>query len=74
MGSRIIIIFSLLVTITFTALLSVPGNVEGVENSTWTLGAEMPTNRTEITAAVLDDKIYMIGGADYRANGAVNTV
>jgi N-acetylneuraminic acid mutarotase len=52
----------------------VPGNVEGVENSTWTLGEEMPTNRTEITASALDDKIYVIGGADYRADGAVNTV
>lgn len=74
MGSGINLIFSLIVTITLTTLLSVPGNVEGVENSSWTLGEEMLTNRTEITAAVLDDKIYVIGGADYRADGAVNTV
>lgn len=74
MSSGIRLIFSLLVTITLTALLSVSGNVEGVENSTWTLGEEMPTNRTEITASVIGDKIYVIGGADYNSDGAVNIV
>ena len=74
MGLGITLIFSLLVTITFSALLSIPVNVEGIENSTWRLGEEMPTNRTEMTAAVLDDKIYLIGGADYGAGGAVSTV
>ncbi len=69
------LIFPLIVTIGFVSLLlSPPGNTEGVENSTWTIGKEMPTNRTEITAAVVDDKIYVIGGADYRADGAVNIV
>jgi N-acetylneuraminic acid mutarotase len=32
--------------------------------SFWTAGAPMPTSRTEITAAVLEDDIYVIGGFD----------
>jgi N-acetylneuraminic acid mutarotase len=32
--------------------------------SFWTAGAPMPTPRTEVTAAVLDDDIYVIGGFD----------
>jgi N-acetylneuraminic acid mutarotase len=74
MGSEIRLIFSLLITIAFTALFSISTDVNGVENSTWTLGKEMLTNRTEITAAVLNDKVYVIAGADYRADGAVDTV
>jgi N-acetylneuraminic acid mutarotase len=34
----------------------------------------MFSNRTEITASILNDKIYVIGGVDYRNGGAVNTV
>jgi N-acetylneuraminic acid mutarotase len=30
----------------------------------WTSGAPMPTPRTEVTAAVLEDEIYVIGGFD----------
>jgi N-acetylneuraminic acid mutarotase len=74
MGSEIRLLFSLTVTVVITALFSLAADVKGVENSTWTLGEEMLTNRTEITAAILDDKIYVIGGADYRADGAVDTV
>jgi N-acetylneuraminic acid mutarotase len=32
--------------------------------SFWTSGAPMPTPRTEVTAAVLEDDIYVIGGFD----------
>ena len=32
--------------------------------SFWTAGAPMPTPRTEVTAAVLEDDIYVIGGFD----------
>ncbi|MDQ3968436.1 MAG: galactose oxidase [Thermoproteota archaeon] len=32
--------------------------------SFWTDGAPMPTPRTEVTAAVLEDDIYVIGGVD----------
>ena len=74
MDSEIRLFFSLLVIIIFTGFFAIPVDVKGIENSTWTLGEEMLTNRTEITAAVLDDKIYVIGGADYKADGAVNTV
>lgn len=74
MGLEIKLLFSLIVTVVITALSSISVDINGIENSTWTLGEEMLTNRTEITAAVLDDKIYVIGGADYRAAGAVDTV
>jgi N-acetylneuraminic acid mutarotase len=74
MSSEIKLIISLLIMMAFSVSLSVPVDVKGVENSTWEIGEEMLTNRTEITAAVLDDKIYVIGGADYRADGAVDTV
>ena len=32
--------------------------------SFWTAGAPMPTPRTEVTAALLDDDIYVLGGFD----------
>ena len=68
------LIISLLVISTFAVVVSIPVDVKGIENSTWDIGKEMPTNRTEITAEVINDKIYVIGGADYRADGAVDTV
>ena len=49
-------------------------DVFGFENSTWDLGEDMHTNRTEITGEVLDDRIFVIGGADYQEDGAVDTV
>ena len=49
-------------------------DVFGFENSTWDLGEDMHTNRTEITGEVLDDRIFAIGGADYQEDGAVDTV
>jgi N-acetylneuraminic acid mutarotase len=49
-------------------------DVLGLENAKWNLGEEMHTNRTEISGAVLGDKIFVIGGADYREDGAVDTV
>lgn len=49
-------------------------DVLGFENAKWNLGEDMHTNRTEITGAVLGDEIFVIGGADYREDGAVDTV
>jgi N-acetylneuraminic acid mutarotase len=34
----------------------------------------MPTNRTEITSEIIDDKIYVLGGADYLKDGIMNVV
>lgn len=63
-------ILTLLLSICFV----IPITVEGVQNSTWNLGEDMHTNRTEITTAMLNDKIFVIGGADYREDGAIDTV
>jgi N-acetylneuraminic acid mutarotase len=35
-----------------------------VSSQTWTTGTSMPTARTEVAGAVLDGKIYVIGGYD----------
>lgn len=43
-------------------------------NSTWDLGEDTHTNRTEITTAMLNDKIFVIEDADYREDGAIDTV
>lgn len=67
----ILFCFSFLISILYSSSLSF---VEGVENSTWELGSDMPVSKTEITGALLDGKIYVIGGADYREDGALNTV
>ena len=37
-------------------------NKSSIEQHGWTLGSSMPTPRTEIAAALLDDKIYVVGG------------
>lgn len=45
--------------------LITPSYSGGSESSqTWTTGASMPTARTEVAGAVLDGKIYVIGGYD----------
>lgn len=36
----------------------------GARTYAWTQKAEMPTARTEVTAAVRDGKVYVIGGFD----------
>lgn len=35
-----------------------------LEKSYWTIGAPLPTPRSEIAGTVLDDKIYIVGGFD----------
>jgi N-acetylneuraminic acid mutarotase len=36
----------------------------------WSHGKEMPTPRTEVMAAAINEKIYVIGGADFSEGGA----
>ena len=38
------------------------------DSSVWSRGEKMPTPRTELMADVVDDKIYVLGGADYSKN------
>lgn len=49
-------------------------DAEGVDGSIWEKGEEMPIHRTEIAADLLDNKIYVIGGADYQKDGVIDTV
>ena len=68
------IITILLFLLTLAIISTYPEDTKAVNNSTWEKGKDMLSNRTEITASILKDKIYVIGGADYRNGGAVNTV
>lgn len=68
------LIISLLVIIIFATILSIPIGVKGIGNSTWELGKEMPTNRTEIVSEKIGDKIYVMGGADYLKDGIMDVV
>jgi N-acetylneuraminic acid mutarotase len=43
-------------------------------SSLWTVGKKMPTPRTELMADALNEKIYVIGGADYSKGTQLNIV
>jgi N-acetylneuraminic acid mutarotase len=45
-----------------------------VQGLSWNIGESMPTNRTEITSETIDNKIYVLGGADYLKDGIMNVV
>ncbi|MDR4489945.1 MAG: kelch repeat-containing protein [Candidatus Nitrosocosmicus sp.] len=74
MGSEYSAIVSISVLFVFTIIFALPEDTNAVNNSTWEFGKEMPTNRTEITTDVVNDKIFVIGGADYRNGGQLNLV
>jgi N-acetylneuraminic acid mutarotase len=49
--------------------------IEGSQNnSSWEIGEEMPTPRTDLTSAIIDNKIYTIGGANYQEEGQMDVV
>jgi N-acetylneuraminic acid mutarotase len=51
---------------TVTSLLPITPSIAQTTSTEpfWTKGAPMPTPRTEVTAAILEDNIYIIGGFD----------
>src|ERR687892_77747 len=53
-----------LLVIVFDFPISMAQTTTTTTESFWTDGALMPTPRTEVTAAVLEDDIYVIGGFD----------
>src|ERR671916_2619072 len=53
-----------LLSIVFAFPDSLAQTVTVTTESFWTAAASMPTPRTEVTAAVLDNDIYVIGGFD----------
>ena len=52
-------------------LIPLNASLAAVESS-WSAGAPMPIAKSEIVGAVLDDKVYIIGGFD--KNGSSTTV
>lgn len=74
MGSQHRLIISIFILFGIVTIFAFPENANGINNSKWELGKEMPTNRTEITADVVNNKIFVIGGADYRNGGQTNLV
>jgi N-acetylneuraminic acid mutarotase len=63
---RIAVLFPLIIL--FVSLITMAQTITTTTTATtesfWTAGAPMPTPRTEVTAAVLKDDIYVIGGFD----------
>src|ERR687896_151437 len=53
-----------LLVIAFDFPISMAQTTTTTAESFWTDGAPMPTPRTEVTAAVLEDNTYVIGGFD----------
>src|SRR5215217_7323533 len=60
---RIAVLFLLIIVFVFPISTAQRTSTATTE-SFWTAGAPMPTPRTEVTAAVLKDDIYVIGGFD----------
>ncbi len=58
------VLFLLIIVFDFPISMAQTTATTTATESFWTAGAPMPTPRTEVTAAVLDDDIYVIGGFD----------
>ena len=64
---------SILISITGFQIYLVNAEVSSTTSQTsWTIGASMPTARTEVAGAVLDGKIYVIGG--FEENGKATNI
>ena len=61
---RIAVLFLLIIVFVFPKSMAQTTTTTATTESFWTSGAPMPTPRTEVTAAVLEDDIYVIGGFD----------
>src|SRR5918998_4280131 len=60
-----VVLFGLVIVFDFPiSLAQTTTNTTATTESFWTAGAPMPTPRTEVTAAVLEEDIYVIGGFD----------
>jgi N-acetylneuraminic acid mutarotase len=61
---RIAVLFLLIIVFVFQISTAQTTTTTATTGSFWTTGAPMPTPGTEVTAAVLEDDIYVIGGFD----------
>lgn len=59
---RLAVLFPLIIVFVFPT--SIAQTTTTTTESFWTAGAPMPTPRTEVTAAILKDNIYVLGGFD----------
>src|SRR5215212_3033020 len=59
-----VFLFLLIIVFIFPISMSQRTAAATTTESFWTAGAPMPTPRTEVTAAVLKNDIYVIGGFD----------
>src|SRR5919106_2373468 len=58
------VLFLLIIVFDFPISMTQTATTTTATESFWTDGAPMPTPRTEVTAAVLRNDIYVIGGFD----------
>src|SRR5918995_795364 len=58
---RLAVLFPLIIVFVFPTSIA---QTTTTTESFWTAGAPMPTPRTEVTAAILKDNIYVLGGFD----------
>ena len=67
---RIIILsFTVLILILYCGfMMRGTSSVGNGDSPTWTIGAKMPTPRTELLADTVGEKIYVMGGVDYSKN------
>jgi N-acetylneuraminic acid mutarotase len=61
---RIAAVLVLLIIVFVLPIFMIQITTTATTESFWTAGAPMPTPRTEVTATVLEDDIYVIGGFD----------
>jgi N-acetylneuraminic acid mutarotase len=60
-----VVLFLLVIVFEFPSpMAQITTSTNSTTESFWTAGVPMPTPRTEVTAAVLEDDIYVIGGFD----------
>src|ERR687891_1057581 len=60
-----VVLFLLVIAFEFPSpMAQTTTSTNSTTESLWTAGVPMPTPRTEVTAAVLEDDIYVIGGFD----------
>jgi N-acetylneuraminic acid mutarotase len=69
MKENIALLLVLVFLIASTTVISKPTSSAGIKENTWTTKASMPTARAQLGVAVVNGKIYAIGGGNNTAAG-----
>jgi N-acetylneuraminic acid mutarotase len=64
----------LMSSIVYATTVAATSALDNEVSSTWTIGAKMPTPRTELLADAIGEKIYVMGGVDYSKNRQLDKV